>query len=79
MLFRSKYDNKSIILKRGRYKLHIEIKDKNPQKLLAPSRGSMVRTIHENAACKANFKFYIYDRLEFNIDSDNCSFEYVDK
>ncbi len=74
-----RYNNKSIVLKRGKYKLHIEIIDKNPQKLLAPSRGSMVRTIHENAACKANFKFYIDDRLEFNIDSDNCSFEYVDK
>jgi tocopherol cyclase len=74
-----KYDCKSVILKRGKYRLHIEIADKNPQKLLAPSRGNMCRTIHENAACTANFKFYIEDNLEFNMESDKCSFEYVDK
>lgn len=74
-----KHNCKSLILKRGKYELDIKITNENPQKLLAPSGGNMSRTIHQNAACTANFKFYIDNNLEFNINSDNCSFEYVDK
>ncbi len=74
-----KYNCKSLILKRGKYELQIKVTDGNPQKLLAPSSGNMCRTVHENAACSANFKFYIEDILAFDIESDNCSFEYVDK
>lgn len=74
-----RYNCKSLILKKGKYELDIKINDENPQKLLAPSRGNMSRTINENVACAANFKFYIDNNLAFNIDSDNCSFEYVDK
>ncbi len=74
-----KYNCKSLMLKRGKYELQIKVTDGNPQKLLAPSSGNMCRTIHENAACSANYKFYIEDKLVFDIESDNCSFEYVDR
>ncbi len=74
-----KYNCKSLMLKRGKYELQIKVTDGNPQKLLAPSSGNMCRTIHENAACSANYKFYIEDNLVFDIESDNCSFEYVDR
>ncbi|WP_346898958.1 tocopherol cyclase family protein [Clostridium sp. UBA7503] len=74
-----KYNCKSLMLKRGKYELQIKVNDGNSQKLLAPISGNMNRTIHENAACSANFKFYIEDKLVFDIESDNCSFEYVDK
>jgi len=73
------YDNKSLILKRGKCKLKIEIESEEPQKLLAPNRGEMSRTIHENTSCPASFKFYINNELLFNQSSNNCSFEYVEK
>lgn len=73
------YDSRTLILKRGKLKLHIELTNENPQKLLAPNKGHMSRIIHENAACTARFRFYIKGRLVFDVNSNNCSFEYVDK
>ncbi|MEG0133476.1 MAG: tocopherol cyclase family protein [Clostridium sp.] len=70
--------NKLIELKRGKYRLEIQVKGENPQKLLAPNRGEMSRTIHENAACVASFKFYASDKLLFNLSSNNCSLECVE-
>lgn len=72
-----KCDGTGIILKRGKYKLDIELDTENPQKLLAPINGHMSRTIHENCGCRATFRFYIDDKLEFNLQSNNCNFEHV--
>lgn len=72
-----KCDGTGIILKRGKYKLEIQLDTENPQKLLAPINGHMSRTIHEHCGCRATFRFYIDDKLEFNLQSNNCNFEHV--
>lgn len=71
------YDEKGLVIKRGTYKLEVEIKELSPQGLLAPNGGEMVRTIYENLVCNANFKFYKKGELIFNLDSNRASFEYV--
>lgn len=71
------YDEKGVIIKRGPYKLEIEIKNLSPQSLLAPNGGEMIRTIYENISCGARFKFYKNKKLLFDLESSNTSFEYV--
>ena len=71
------YNENGLIIKRGKYKLEIEIKENYPQKLLAPNSGEMIRTIYENISCRAIFKFYIKDIKLFELKSNNTSFEYV--
>lgn len=71
------YNEKGLIIKKGKYRLEIEIEELHPQKLLAPNGGEMIRTITENISCNARFKFYKGKNLIFNLDSDKTSFEYV--
>lgn len=71
------YNEKGLVIKRGVYKLEVEIKELYPQSLLAPNDGEMVRTINENICCSARFKFYKGENLIFNLDSKKASFEYV--
>lgn len=71
------YDEKGLIIKRGAYKLEIEIKKLSQQSLLAPNGGAMIRTIYENISCSARFKFYKNKDLLFDLESRNTSFEYV--
>lgn len=71
------YDENGLIIKRGKYRLEINIKNLSPQSLLAPNGGDMIRTIYENIACSARFKFYKDKNLIFDLESSNTSFEYV--
>lgn len=71
------YGENGLIIKKGAYKLEIEIKKLSPQSLLAPNGGDMIRTIYENISCSARFKFYKNKDLLFNLESRNTSFEYV--
>ena len=71
------YNEKGLIIKRGPYRLEVEIRSLSPQKLLAPNSGDMIRKIKENISCNANFKFYKNDKLIFDLDSNKTSFEYV--
>lgn len=72
-----KNDRTGIILKRGKYRLEVELNEENPQRLLAPINGHLARAIHEHSGCTATFKFFIEEKLEFNLKSSNCNFEYV--
>lgn len=72
-----KNDGTGMVLKRGRYRLEIELNDENPQRLLAPINGNLARSIHEHCGCLATFRFYVDDKLEFNLKSSNCNFEHV--
>jgi len=70
-------DDKTIILKQGKYRLEINLSDYDAQKLLAPVRGDMTRTIHESAACPAQFRFFIKNHPLFDFKSPGASFEYM--
>lgn len=65
-----------IILKQGKYLLHVIIPENTSnQGLFAPSFGQMSRTIYENIACKARFRFFINNNLIFDFQSENASCE----
>lgn len=71
------YDEQRLIIKKGPYRLDVEIKELYPQNLLAPNAGEMIRTIKESIACNARFRFFKGENLIFNLDSNKTSFEYV--
>ena len=71
------YNKNGLTIKRGRYKLHIDIEDNNAKKLLAPNKGEMERVIYEAIACSGRFRFHKKDKLIFDLKSNNTSFEYV--
>lgn len=71
------YNEKGLTIKKGKYKLNIDIEENYPQKLLAPDGGEMIRTIYENLSCRARFTFYKNKEQLFEIESNNVSFEYV--
>lgn len=73
------YNEKRVLIERGKYRLEIDIEGEQGQDLLAPNGGEMIRTIYENIACSAKFKFYINDELIFDLISDKTSFEYATK
>jgi len=50
-----------------------------PQLLRAPGSGAMSRGIHEHVACPVQYRFYIRDRLVFDLQSASASFEFDDK
>ena len=60
------YSEKGLIIRKGKYKLNIEIQENSPQKLLAPNGGEMIRTIYENISCRAKFTFYKKKNNYFN-------------
>ena len=74
-----KYDKNGLVIKRGKYRLEIEITENNPQELFAPNNGEMNRKIRENISCEAIYKFYKNKELLFNLVSKKSSLEYVVK
>lgn len=56
--------------------LELDKPKKNGQPLKAPTMGNMVRTIHENAACRAFYRFRDGKRTLFAFKSNGASFEY---
>ena len=69
---------KKIILTQRKYKLIIEIFKSNGKNLSAPHNGNMTRTIKEDISCEANFKFFIENKLLFDITNENTSYEYAE-
>ena len=65
-----------IILKQGRYRLEIYIKDDNFHPLSAPANDGMTRTILESVSCRAEFFFYKGQTQIFHLFSSHTSFEY---
>lgn len=70
-------DEKRLFLEQGKYRLEIEVKGDHGQKLLAPNQGQMTRTVFENVACSAHFKFFIHKKPLFCYHSEHASYEYV--
>ncbi len=52
------------------------VQEKAGQSLKAPTRGDMVRTIHESAACRASYQFRKKGCTIFSFETDKASFEY---
>ena len=68
--------NNSVIVKQGKYTLTAKLIEKNSYPLYAPENGKMSRTIHENASCKAYYRFSDNGKVLCEFTSDMASFEY---
>jgi len=60
----------------GNKKLKVKLLEASGKALRAPVSGSMVRTIHESATCKAAYEFYIGDKKIFDFVTQQATFEY---
>ena len=63
-------------IKQRNIELEAGLLERSGKALKAPSSGSMTRTIHESAACRAYYKFRIKGKTVFSFKTDRASFEY---
>ncbi len=66
----------TVTVTQGDYVLTAKLLEKNAHPLLAPEQGSMSRTIHESASCKACYRFSCKGRTLCEFTSDRASFEF---
>ncbi|MGN0518072.1 MAG: hypothetical protein ACI4II_05055 [Acutalibacteraceae bacterium] len=72
----SKINDGEIVIKQGDLTLTAILMDEKSYTLNAPISGNMVRTIHENASCRAYYKVERGKKLLFEFETDKASFEY---
>lgn len=68
--------NKVIRIVQGNLELEARLLKSVGQPLKAPTKGDMVRTIHESAACRAFYRFRKKGRTLFAFETEQASFEY---
>lgn len=68
--------NGEVIIKQGGKTLTVKLLEKKGHPLAAPVGGSMCRTIHETAACRASYCFQEAGKTLFSFVSEYASFEY---
>lgn len=65
-----------IIVRQGGYVFSAALVEKHAHPLNAPVNGKMSRTIHENASCRAAYRFEKNGQVLFEFQSDRASFEF---
>ena len=60
----------------GNLELEARLLEKVRNPLKAPDNGNMMRTIHENVACRAYYRFKKGEYTFFSFKTDRASFEY---
>lgn len=68
--------HKKVRIVQGDLELEARLLGETDKPLKAPKRGAMVRTIHENAVCRAFYRFQKGGRTLFAFETDRASFEY---
>jgi len=63
----------------GKYRLLVEVLEKQGQPLRAPMEGAMGRIIHESLCSKVRYRFWKKEHLIFDHTDDGASFEYAEK
>lgn len=63
----------------GKYRLLVEVLEKQGQPLRAPVDGAMGRIIHESLCSKVRYRFWKNGHLLFDHTDDGASFEYAEK
>lgn len=72
----SRIGGSEVTVKQGGYTFSARLLEGNAQPLLAPANGSMCRTIHESASCKAYYRFSHRGEVLCEFVSNNASFEF---
>lgn len=65
-----------VTVRQGDYTFTAKLLEKNAQPLLAPDNGSMCRTIHESASCKAYYCFSHKGKVLCEFASSRAGFEF---
>lgn len=60
----------------GNLELEARLLERVRSPLKAPANGGMTRTIHENTACRAYYRFRKGEYTFFSFKTDRASFEY---
>lgn len=68
--------NRKLRIIQGNLELDACLLEDTSQPLKAPTKGNMIRTIHESASCRAFYQFRIKGRTLFAFESRQASFEY---
>ena len=68
--------DKRVRIRQGAMEFEAGILEDSSRALNAPVGGSMIRTIHESAACKAYYRFRIKGKTVFSFKTGRASFEY---
>ena len=63
----------------GKYRLLVEVLEKQGQPLRAPMEGAMGRIIHESLCSKVRYRFWEKGNLLFDHTDNGASFEYAEK
>ena len=63
----------------GKYRLVVEVLEKQGQPLQAPVEGAMGRIIHESLCSKVRYRFWEKGKLVFDHTDNGASFEYAEK
>ena len=63
----------------GKYRLVVEVLEKQGQPLRAPVDGAMGRIIYESLCSKVRYRFWEKGHLIFDHTDDGASFEYADE
>ena len=63
----------------GKYRLLVEVLEKQGQPLRAPVEGAMGRIIHESLCSKVRYRFWEDGHPLFDHTDDGASFEYSEK
>ncbi len=66
----------AVTVRQGDYVLTAKLLTKNAHPLFAPDHGSMSRTIHESASCRACYRFSHKGQTLCEFTSDRASFEF---
>ena len=69
-------DKNAVTVQQGGYEFTAELLKKNAYPLFAPTNGSMSRTIHESASCKAHYHFSHKNEVLCDFVSEKASFEF---
>lgn len=72
-----RWSDDGAVIRQGKYRLQIDVLEKQPQPLRAPVNGIMGRTIHESVCTRVRCRFWCGDRLLFYRTDDHGSFEYA--
>ena len=65
------------VVRQGKYRLEVNLLEKQAQPLRAPTNGVMGRTIHESICAKLQYRFWIGENLLFDHTDVCASFEYA--
>ena len=71
-----KIQNKMVQVKQGSLELEVRLLEESGHPLKAPSKGDMVRTIHEGVSCRAYYRFSKEGCTLFSFETDRASFEF---